>query len=126
MPLYVDPMACTGCKICQTVCSFVKEGKIWPAVARVEIVREKNGKDYVNACRNCKNPKCMEACIYEAIKFIDDQVQINMMVCTGCGACVRACPFNAIKIHPVYKKAVKCDFCGRCVEFCPPGVLKMR
>ncbi|MEM3397414.1 MAG: 4Fe-4S dicluster domain-containing protein [Thermoplasmata archaeon] len=126
MPLYVDPMTCTGCRICQLVCSFNKEGKIWLAAARVDVIREKSGKDYINACRNCKNPKCMTACKHGAIEFIEGKVYINEKKCKGCGACISACPFGAIKMHPVKEKAIKCDFCGKCVEFCPPKVLKMR
>jgi len=126
MPLYVDPMECTGCMICQLVCSFTKEGKIWPAAARLEVIREESGKDYINSCRNCKNPKCMEACSENAISIIDGKVLINEQKCTGCGNCISACPFGAIKMHPARKKAIKCDFCAKCVEFCPPKALKMR
>ncbi|MCX8173250.1 MAG: 4Fe-4S dicluster domain-containing protein [Thermoplasmata archaeon] len=126
MQLYVDPMTCTGCRICQLVCSFNKEHKIWPASARVEVIREKSGRDCINACRNCKNPKCMAACKSGAISIVDGKVLIDERKCTGGGECIPACPFGAIKLHPLKKKAIKCDFCGKCVEFCPPRVLKMR
>lgn len=40
--------------------------------------------------------------------------------CTGCGLCVKACPFGAIKV--VGKKAIidfhKCNLCGACVDAC--------
>lgn len=126
MPLYVDPMKCTGCKICQIVCSFNKEGRIWLTLARIEVGREKNGKDYINACKNCKNPKCMSACKHKAIGIFAGKVLIDEKNCKGCGACISACPFSAIKMHLVKRNAIKCDFCGKCIEFCPPKVLMMR
>lgn len=46
--------------------------------------------------------------------------------CTGCGACIDACPQSAvIKIRDRYKFVYpsvledSCDFCGRCLEVCP-------
>ena len=46
--------------------------------------------------------------------------------CTGCGACLAACPVQAISLvgnKPVmdYKK---CLFCGKCVETCSENVLQ--
>lgn len=44
--------------------------------------------------------------------------------CTGCGVCVKLCPFSAIKI--VEKVAVideQCNLCGICVEGCPRGAI---
>jgi len=47
-------------------------------------------------------------------------IQIINEKCTGCGACLKACPFDAIKV--INKKAIidfnKCTLCGACVESC--------
>lgn len=47
---------------------------------------------------------------------------INVLIeaCTGCGVCIRACPYKAIEMRE--KKAwitEKCTLCGACVEVCP-------
>lgn len=47
-------------------------------------------------------------------------VKVIKEKCVGCGACVSACPFDAIEI--IDKKAVigdKCTACGSCIEVCP-------
>ncbi len=47
-------------------------------------------------------------------------IQIILEKCTGCTLCVKACPFDAIRI--IGKKAVidlnKCNLCGACVPAC--------
>jgi electron transfer flavoprotein alpha subunit len=52
-------------------------------------------------------------------------IQIIIEKCTGCTLCVKACPFDAIRIMD--KKAVldlnKCNLCGACVPACKLKVI---
>jgi electron transfer flavoprotein alpha subunit len=51
-------------------------------------------------------------------------LRINKEACTGCGFCLKACPFAAIKLDQ--KKAVvteACTLCGTCVKVCPVGAI---
>ena len=52
---------------------------------------------------------------------------VNADTCTGCGACVDACPSEAIEMQD--GKAVviadKCVDCGVCVDECPVEALSM-
>jgi len=46
--------------------------------------------------------------------------------CSGCGACVDACPVEAISI--VEDKATisdECADCGACVDECPNGAISL-
>jgi len=52
--------------------------------------------------------------------------EINKEKCTGCGACVDACPVNAIKIEND-KAAISddCIDCGACVNQCPVEAISL-
>lgn len=47
-------------------------------------------------------------------------IKVLIEACTGCGLCVRACPYQAIELRE--KKAwitENCTLCGACVDTCP-------
>jgi ferredoxin len=48
--------------------------------------------------------------------------KIDKSKCAGCGACLNACPYGAIKIGEDGKAVIdkeKCQGCGKCKEICP-------
>ncbi|MFH1657490.1 MAG: 4Fe-4S binding protein [bacterium] len=52
--------------------------------------------------------------------------QVEKENCVGCGACVQACPNDAIKIGADGKSEIdqeKCQKCGRCVDICPMSAI---
>lgn len=54
-------------------------------------------------------------------------VKVDKEKCAGAGACVEACPVDAIKLED--NKAVvdedACIDCGACVDACPSGALEL-
>lgn len=55
------------------------------------------------------------------------RIEISLEKCTGCGACVEACPFGALALdgdRAVVDRAL-CTFCGACVEVCGPGAITL-
>ncbi len=45
--------------------------------------------------------------------------------CVSCGACVNACPENAIKAGEPHVITSRCNDCGKCVEVCPVEAIVM-
>lgn len=47
---------------------------------------------------------CMKACPFDAIKMVDGKAVINYEKCTNCGACEASCKFDAILVEREEKK----------------------
>lgn len=53
--------------------------------------------------------------------------RINKSICAGCGACIKACPYGAVKIGNDGKAEIdpqKCRGCGTCMKVCPFGAVE--
>lgn len=80
-----------------------------------------------SSCQHCANPACMIDCPTGAIgRDPEGDVFIREALCTGCGACAKACPWENIRMAPGPERevAVKCDLCKgmaapACVSACP-------
>jgi Fe-S-cluster-containing dehydrogenase component len=127
--LVVNAKACTGCRTCETVCSMIKTGKIYPQMARIGVERDPfKGRFVLHICRQCSVPDCLKACPEEAIGISPrtGAVIIDGKKCDGCGNCIEACPYQVIGFDDENKQAFKCDLCGgqpNCVRFCPSHAL---
>lgn len=54
-----------------------------------------------NSCQHCKNPVCMIDCPTGAIgREGEGEVFIRESLCTGCGNCAKACPWENIRMAP--------------------------
>jgi Fe-S-cluster-containing dehydrogenase component len=95
-----------------------------------------------SACQHCHEPACLDPCPTGAIRRdATGAVELDADLCTGCGACAKACPWEAIRMAPrppssnqaatatmSAEIAVKCDLCrGRdgpeCVSACPTDAI---
>jgi Fe-S-cluster-containing dehydrogenase component len=117
---------CTGCRICELVCSMRQTGVLSPYRASIRVSHNEADGTFTPAiCRHCRKPLCKEACPEpQAMRFHEEMpnvVVVDPTHCIGCLACVDACPFGAIQVGPE-QSVQKCDLCDGdplCVKYCP-------
>ena len=126
----IDAQKCTACKACELACSFSKEGAFVPNLSRIRVMQLYDvGMNVPVVCVNCMDAPCIVACPTGAV-YRDASVpvvRIKEEECTGCGACVRACPFGAVDLNEERGVAIMCDLCGGkpvCVGHCIYGALR--
>lgn len=148
--LVIDLESCVRCGHCAWACEdlygtarLVRRGD--KMIAKVD--RQKDAPTSLllpNSCQHCENPSCMVGCPTGAIgRDPRGEVFIRPELCTGCGACAKACPWDNIQMaerppgvpkpsggpdgnaNDYAELAVKCDLCRdyeegpACVQACP-------
>lgn len=121
--LLIDEHACWGCMACEVACK--QEHNTSEGVKLITVTEQWSHTDEgrldftfrVTVCRHCDEPPCIEVCPEEAIfKREDGIVMIKEEECSGCGACIDACPYGAIAFDHVQNMAQKCDLCYHRVD----------
>jgi Fe-S-cluster-containing hydrogenase component 2 len=128
--LFVDPEKCTGCRLCETVCSMHHEKVLDLTKARIHVVKWETAGLYIPIiCQQCDDPICETVCPVKAMKHDvkTGAIQIDYNLCVGCRLCVQMCPFGGVEINSKAGKVFKCDLCQgepTCVKFCDPKALQ--
>ena len=122
--LNIDYEKCTGCRLCELVCSVYHEGVSNPTKSRINIIKwEAEGLYIPVTCQQCEDAPCKAACPVKAIDRDEtlNRVTIDYDKCIGCRSCMAVCPFGAMGFDITNKKVFKCDLCDgepQCVKFC--------
>lgn len=128
--IVADPIKCTGCRICEMVCSIKKEGVNNPTRARIQVIKwDAAALSMPIVCQQCQDPPCLAVCPVNALSRDENLGVVNLAqdVCIGCKACVASCPFGAIGIDTKADRITKCDLCEgdpTCVKFCDTGAIQ--
>jgi len=127
----VNEDKCTGCRICELVCSVKNDGIYNPELSR--IIKLVNGLPEnlsTIVCQQCPDAPCIKNCPVDAI-YSDDEngvVKIDLDKCIGCKKCVQTCPYDAMMFNEKKKKSFKCEFCGSepaCIKKCPTNAISV-
>jgi len=127
-PIFIIELSkCTGCRICEMVCSLNRFGEVRPSDAHCRVMRVNAETLEPVFCRHCEDAPCIDACPVEAIQrdTATGAVLLDVDTCVGCGECMESCPYGAI-FRDHEERVVKCDLCGgdpQCVRFCRSGAI---
>ena len=129
MIFLIDAEKCTGCRLCELICSFQHYRLFNPKRSRITVIRDEEKGIFIPiTCQHCENAPCIEACPTHAIyRDKNGAVRIDYEKCIGCKKCITACPFGGISIDPATMKVIKCDLCDgdpQCIKYCPKDALQ--
>ncbi|MCX7794651.1 MAG: 4Fe-4S dicluster domain-containing protein [Thermodesulfovibrionales bacterium] len=148
----VDYSKCTGCRVCEAVCSSYNNPVIIngerlsglgnPTHSRIRIHSFNPDVDIPNVCAMCPDAPCVNACpvnpepktgrkaIYRDDKTLT--IQTDLERCISCGSCAKACAEKRTAVLELDPKTGKpravCNLCGgdpQCVKQCPFDALSM-
>jgi Fe-S-cluster-containing hydrogenase component 2 len=128
--LVVDYQKCTGCRLCEMVCSIKRTGANNPTRSRIHVIKwPLEGFELPMVCQQCEEAPCVAVCPKDALSHDlgQGQVALDYDLCIGCKLCVIACPFGGMGIDAVARQVIKCDLCDgdpSCVRVCEPGALR--
>lgn len=129
--LKVNKELCTGCRACELACCEAHGAGYLPDLARIRVESEEDScSDEPFVCRQCGVAACVRSCPAGALSRdpVTAAVLVDEKLCTGCGLCIKACPFTAMRSDFRTKKAMPCDLCGgspACAGRCPSGALEL-
>lgn len=99
---------------------------IMKSAVRVRTHGGLEGTFVVIVCHACKNPPCVRACEFGALRKRPGGGNVlRPEKCTGCGKCAKACITGALVMDEEAGKPITCAYCGICAEHCPHGVLTL-
>jgi carbon-monoxide dehydrogenase iron sulfur subunit len=120
MRIRVEKEKCTGCRLCEMVCSLFHTGSINTNKSAIRVERNDTdtGMNVPIVCRQCKEMKCLET------EEADSRRERKNFLWERTRA--ERCPFHAVSVFG--QNAYHCDLCGgnpRCLKVCTTAALHL-
>lgn len=127
--IIINSEYCTGCGLCELVCSVVQERQWHPSLSRIRIITDTASNLYMPlCCMHCQNAPCILSCLMNVIyRDKNGLVLRDEDGCIGCRACEVSCPFTAARFQHQREVVITCNLCAggpSCVDHCPTGALQ--
>ncbi len=118
MRIEIEKKKCTGCHLCEMVCSLSHLGVLNPSRSAIRILKDDLETDLHTplVCRQCKKMNCLEG------EEVDEAVE--KFKYTWRRQRAEACPFDGLTVFE--DSAYHCDLCGgkpECVSVCTTGAI---
>ncbi|NIS61454.1 MAG: 4Fe-4S dicluster domain-containing protein [Proteobacteria bacterium] len=112
---------CTGCRLCEMVCSLSGEGKMDLTISRIQINPSSENQYQPRVCLQCQRCPPSEVCPTGAFQRDEGTgvVRVAQETCDGCGLCVSECSFSSV--FEENGRILVCNLCQgkpKCVEVC--------
>ena len=135
LAMVIDTKLCVGCQDCVAACKTENDVPLtftrdWLTYETTGKFPDLNMEIRSERCNHCDDAPCVTCCPSGASQISEKLggiVWVDHELCTGCKACMAACPYDARFIHPD-GYASKCTFCMQrivenqlpaCVSVCP-------
>jgi len=120
MKIRVEKEKCSGCHLCEMVCSLVHLGTLNIEKSAIRIERDdlNSSLNTPVVCHQCKKMKCLSK------EKTDEAAEKKIFIWSE--SRVEACPFKALSSFE--GRAYHCDLCGgnpQCTKVCTPGAIAL-
>jgi carbon-monoxide dehydrogenase iron sulfur subunit len=120
MRIKVNKEMCSGCRLCETMCSLFHLGVVNTEKSAIRVEKDElhTSRNSPFVCRQCKNMACLEG-----EKVVPETERKKFLWAVRRSA---KCPFHALTV--LGGKSYHCDLCGgnpQCVKVCTTGALVM-